>query len=192
MNFRSPLILASASPRRLQLLTQIGIECITHPSNIDETPRDDEHPEFLVQRLAFQKAQATAQQYKDAVVIGADTIVYLDGKILGKPADSADAEKMLCTLSGRTHTVYTGFTLLDTATQRCICDYETANVTFGILDADDINAYVASGSPMDKAGAYGIQDDFGAVFVTHINGDYYTVVGLPLAKVYTALKHLLW
>ena len=189
MKISFPLILASASPRRIRLLQQIGIECTVHPSHINEEPLDGEPPWLLVQRLAFQKAREVAQHHKDSLIIGADTIVVLDGNILGKPQDAKNAITMLESLSGHTHTVYTGFSLLHSSSQKCLCDFETAQVTFRDLETDDIVAYVASGSPMDKAGAYGIQDDFGAVFVRRIVGDYYTVVGLPLSKLYVSLEY---
>ncbi|HZV12066.1 MAG TPA: Maf family protein [Candidatus Kapabacteria bacterium] len=187
MKFRNPIILASASPRRIQLLRQIGIECDVHPSNIDEET-DHKNPAALVEDLALRKAREVGSRFPKGIVIGADTIVVLDGNVLGKPKDAGDAKRMLRTLSGRTHTVYTGFCILDVETNKNVCDHEATEVTFRELDDKEIADYVASGSPMDKAGSYGIQDDFGAVFVTRIAGDYYTVVGLPLAKLYTRLK----
>jgi septum formation protein len=187
MKFPNPIILASASPRRIQLLRQIGIECVVHPSNIDEDT-DHKDPAMLVEDLAFRKAREVGSRFPEGIIIGADTIVVLDGNVLGKPKNADDAKRMLRTLSGKTHTVYTGFCILNTGTDKKICDHEATDVTFRELGDKEIADYVASGSPMDKAGSYGIQDDFGAVFVTKIIGDYYTVVGLPLAKLYTRLK----
>jgi septum formation protein len=141
--------------------------------------------------LSYMKAADVAQRFDRGIVLGSDTIVVLDGVLLGKPASEEDACRMLRTLSGRTHTVFTGFALVDAETKKSYIDCEQTDVTFRILDDDEITAYVAAGSPMDKAGAYGIQDDFGAVFVERITGDYYTVVGLPLSKVYCALQRFM-
>lgn len=123
-------------------------------------------------------------------MIAADTIVVLDGKILNKPVDAADAKHMLQTLSGHSHTVYSGVTVLDVPSNRAIEDVQATKVTFRELNEAEIDAYVATGSPLDKAGAYGIQDDFGAVFVSHIEGCYYNIVGLPLEMLYTNLSRL--
>jgi septum formation protein len=140
--------------------------------------------------LAHRKAECVAGHHTNAVILGADTIVAVDGAMLGKPQDASDAAMMLKRLSGRTHTVVTGFALFDRPTGRVIVDAEETRVTFRELPEDEIEEYVAGGSPMDKAGAYGIQDDYGAVFVTRIEGCYYNVVGLPLARVYAALRAL--
>ncbi|HET7153125.1 MAG TPA: Maf family protein [Candidatus Kapabacteria bacterium] len=185
MKFPKPIILASASPRRIQLLRQIGIECAVHPSNVDEDT-DHNDPVHYVEELALRKAREVGNRFPDGIIIGADTIVVLNNTVLGKPKDTNDAKRMLRTLSGNTHTVYTGFCIIDA--EKTVCDHEKTDVTFRELNDREIAEYVAAGSPMDKAGAYGIQDDFGAVFVTRIVGDYYTVVGLPLAKLYTRLK----
>ncbi len=123
-----------------------------------------------------------------AIVIGSDTTVVLDGVVLNKPVDAEDAVRMLRTLSDRTHTVYTGLAVVDASTGTHIAVHRSTKVTFRPLDAVEINAYVASGSPLDKAGAYGIQDDFGAVFVRNVEGCYYTIVGLPLELLYTSLR----
>ncbi len=138
--------------------------------------------------LALRKAEDVARRHPEAVTLGADTIVVLHDHILGKPRDAAEAETMLRRLSGRTHTVFTGIALVHPKSGRAITASESTNVTFGPLDSDEIAAYVSSGSPMDKAGAYGIQDDRGALFVERIEGDYYTVVGLPLYRLYRILR----
>jgi septum formation protein len=184
------IILASSSPRRRQLLGQIGVEHEVVSPQVDETPGPDEAPVDLVRRLALMKAHSVAQLRTGEIVLGSDTIVVLDDRVLNKPEDANEAIAMLESLSGRTHTVYTGFALIDGNNGRIINSYETAEVTFRKLERDEIEAYVATGSPLDKAGAYGIQDDYGAVFIEKIDGDYYSVVGLPIARVYLALREL--
>ena len=173
------VVLASASPRRLAILRQIGIEPQLHPVEIAEdntlTTRRDE--EALVSENAARKAQAAAPEYADAIVIGADTIVAYDGVIYGKPVDRADAKRMLQTLSGNTHKVYTGICLIDTKTGKTVGGSSVCEVTFPKLKEREIEEYLDSGEPFDKAGAYGIQGR-GALLVDHIEGDYYTVVGL--------------
>lgn len=185
------IILASRSPRRAALLRQIGLEFDCVASNVDETVDDALTPEEHVLKLSYQKARVVAGAIDDGIIIGADTVVALDGRTLGKPTDAAEAKQMLRTLSGREHKVYTGFTLIEKPSQKVISEFEVTSVKFRILEEDEIDKYIASGSPLDKAGAYGIQDDFGAVFVERICGCYYTVVGFPLTRFYTALKRLL-
>jgi septum formation protein len=184
------VILASSSPRRRELLRQIGVECEVIAPHIDETPRAGESPAALVKRLSLAKANAVAVKVRRGVVLGADTVVVLDGAMLGKPANAAEARAMLRRLSGRAHAVYSGFAVVDVENGRALKGYETAKVTFRRLAGDEIVAYVASGSPLDKAGAYGIQADLGAVFIEKISGDYYSVVGLPLMRVYLALREM--
>ncbi|KAB2924472.1 MAG: septum formation inhibitor Maf [Bacteroidetes bacterium] len=181
-----PVILASRSPRRSQLLRQIGMQFTVEPSGIEERIDASLSFEENVRRLALHKAEDVAHRRTEGIVIGSDTIVVIDGDVLGKPADAAEALRMLRRLSGRTHTVYTGFALVDCADGRRHIDHQETSVTFRALTDDEIADYVAGGSPMDKAGAYGIQDDAGAVFVERIDGCYYTVVGFPLAKFHTA------
>ncbi len=193
LGLRLPLVLASASPRRKALLAQIGFEFSVQPSSVNEEALSTLlAPDEYVKTLALHKAQdiATVQatQNLSSIIIGADTTVVLDGTILNKPADAWEAEQMLKTLSGRTHTVYTGVALVESATKRFLSDACATNVTFRALQDDEIRSYIATGSPLDKAGAYGIQDDFGAVFVERIEGCYYNVVGLPLATLYRRLK----
>lgn len=186
-----PLILASTSPRRKHLLEQIGMTFTVQPSNVDESliPTFGAVPEEFVQRLALLKAQDVASKTPArSIVLGSDTIVVLDGEILGKPLDADDAINMLRRLSGNTHTVYTGIALVDSETYSSVTAVQQTDVTFRELIDDEIAGYVATGSPLDKAGSYGIQDDFGAVFVAHIVGCYYTIVGLPLELFYRTLR----
>lgn len=186
-----PLVLASQSPRRSALLKHVGFEFTTVVPDVDESavPTDGE-PAVYVERLALLKAQRGASLIDhDAIVIGSDTTVVLDGAVLNKPVDAQDAQRMLRLLSGRTHTVYTGLALATRcAAPRSVCASRATDVTFRELSDDEISAYVATGSPLDKAGAYGIQDDFGAVFVSSVHGCYYTIVGLPLELLYTTLR----
>lgn len=185
-----PIILASASPRRKKLLQQIKLKFKTLSVDLDEKQLPNEKPFRMVKRLAYEKLQLALQKIETGIVITADTIVVLDGKIIGKPKDEIDAVKILKKLSGRKHTVYTGFAVFNTSTNKKICGYEKTFVQFRKLTNEEISLYVGSGSPMDKAGAYGIQDDFGAVFIQAIHGCYYNVVGLPLSRVYHALKEV--
>ncbi len=190
LGLTAPLVLASRSPRRQALLTHIGLTFNTVVPDVDEdaVPTDLPHGEY-VETLALMKARRGAHMVGGyAIVIGSDTTVVLDGNVLNKPYDSDDAVRMLRTLSGRTHTVYTGLALVSADTDHSMVVHSSTRVTFRELDDLEINAYVASGSPLDKAGAYGIQDDFGAVFVRHVEGCYYTIVGLPLELLYSTLK----
>lgn len=182
------LILASASPRRKALLRQLGLQFEVKESGVLEDVIDGAGPEEYVTMLSKKKAASVASAENNAIVIGADTIVVIDGTILNKPSDIEDAVAMLTKLSGRTHRVYTGFTLFDKPSNNYVSAVEATDVTFRKLDAGEISDYVQSGSPMDKAGSYGIQDDFGAVFVQRISGCFYNVVGFPLARFYTALR----
>ncbi len=141
----------------------------------------------MVKRLAREKLSKARKQVENGIIISADTIVVLETEILGKPRNESEAKKMLKKLSGKTHTVYTGFAVHNSINDKTITDYEKTLVTFRKLGGKEIENYVKTGSPMDKAGAYGIQDDFGAVFVKKINGDYYNVVGLPIAGLYMNL-----
>lgn len=181
------LVLASGSPRRLQLLRQVGLQFRALSASIDEE-YNGRKPEDFAMDMAVEKARTIAVTLERAIVLAADTIVVLDGKILGKPDDSTQAKKMLQSLSNRMHEVITGYSIFDRPSDNVITNYELTRVWFRELEPEEIENYVASGSPLDKAGAYGIQDDFGAVFVSRIEGCYYNVVGLPLAKVYTDLK----
>lgn len=187
-----PIYLASKSPRRKKLLKQIGLEFRTLTFDFEEKLIPYESPVIAVKRLAAEKMNEASSRVKsDAIIITADTIVMLDGTILGKPKSKTDAKRMLRMLSGRTHLVYTGFGVMNTSNNKLLIRYEKTSVTFRNLMNKEINDYVETGSPIDKAGAYGIQDDFGAVFVSKINGCYYNVVGLPLANLYKSLEEVM-
>jgi septum formation protein len=197
LKLSSPLVLASNSPRRKKLLQDLGFEFEIIPSNIEENiPNNKHNPIKYASELALQKVEDVANKIKkdytikDYIIIGADTIVVLEEKILNKPKDENDAFFMLKFLSGKTHVVYTGLALLNTRNNKKIIRTQKTEVTFRELDDEEISAYVATGSPMDKAGAYGIQDDFGAVFVKNISGCYYNIVGLPLEMLYEMLKEI--
>jgi septum formation protein len=189
MYVRKRLVLASRSPRRLSLFRQIGLAVDVVPSDIQEEFDPKISAIENARRLSLDKARDVGNTIDDAFVVGADTIVTIDGQLLGKPEDAVDALRMLEILSGRTHTVHTAFALLDRPTNKSVAGVESTLVTFRQLPREEIEEYVKSGAPMDKAGAYGIQDDYGAVFVTRIEGCYYNVVGFPLARFYTTLQH---
>jgi septum formation protein len=188
MIIKKHIILASRSPRRQVLLKQLGLKFDVVESGVDEDIDHIQIPIEHVTILSQRKAIAVGKQVKNGFVIGADTIVVLDGKILGKPEDENEAIEMLSLLSDRTHKVFTGFTILDRPSDKIYSDYETTDVTFRKIFIDEIKEYVRSGSPLDKAGAYGIQDDYGAVFVKKIDGCFYNVVGFPLTKFYLAIE----
>ena len=182
------VVLASQSPRRRELLSDLisGFRII--PDNSPETVDKSATPEETVKRLAVQKARnVSACADSDEIVIAADTVVFIDGKILGKPVDAADAAEMLRTLSGRDHQVCTGIAVIDNAIGKSFCCFERTLVHFKHLTDSEIERYIASGEPMDKAGAYGIQGK-GALFVEWIKGDYFNVVGLPLCRLAQVLK----
>ena len=185
-----PLVLASQSPRRQALLRHVGFEFDVVVPNVDEdSVPTTMPPQDYVMQLAEAKARRGAELVgRPSIVIGSDTTVVLGSTVLNKPVDADDAMRMLALLSDATHVVYTGLALVDSATGRSVKTYSSTRVTFRALESDEIRAYVASGSPLDKAGAYGIQDDFGAVFVRHVEGCYYTIVGLPLELLYTTLR----
>jgi len=186
-----PIYLASRSPRRRKLLKQLGIKFKSFSVNLDEKINGGEKPVNLVKRLSIEKLELARKKIKSGLIITADTIVVLNNKIIGKPKNKKEAVQYLKLLSGKQHIVFTGFAVMNIPANKIIVDYEKTEVKFRILDDDEINDYVLSGSPLDKAGAYGIQDDFGAVFVEKINGCYYNVVGLPLTKLYQALRKLI-
>jgi septum formation protein len=182
------LILASSSPRRAALLRQIGFAFEVIPSGIDEELNGCNSPVQSVLHLSERKARRVAEQARSGIIVGADTVVILDGHRLGKPRDRQEAKDMLWRLSGKEHLVYTGFTLLHVPSERETSDYEVTRVKFRPLEEDEVHSYVRSGSSLDKAGAYGIQDDYGAVFVERIDGCYYNVMGFPLTKFYLSWK----
>ena len=186
------IILGSASPRRRELLSQIGIEFTVRVSEKEEVYHS-ETPEEIVKELALMKAKNIAEEIKaDTVIIGADTVVVLDQKILGKPEDEEDAFRMLKSLQGRPHEVYTGVAVLsrDREKGRLIRSHavKTAVYVHEMTD-DEIRSYIATGEPADKAGGYGIQGAF-AKYIDRIDGDYYNVVGLPVSYVYQTLKEI--
>jgi septum formation protein len=183
-----PLILASQSPRRKILLKQIGLKFRVIKSHVEEIISPRQSPGENAQRIALEKATDVASRLRKGIVIGADTIVVLDHHVLGKPNSKDDAKRMLKILSGREHSVFTGFALIDVESKNKVVGVEETKVKFRRLEEQEISAYVDSGSPMDKAGSYGIQDDFGAVFVQKVNGCFYNVVGFPLARFYSTYQ----
>jgi septum formation protein len=181
-----PLILASASPRRQELLREAGILIEVQPAHIDEEQREGEAPLDYALRLSREKAEAVAQRFRERFVLGADTIVVVEGEVLGKPRDHADAARMLRLLSGRGHAVTTAVTLISPSgnkdTQAC-----TTNVFFRELAEEEIQQYIATGEPMDKAGAYAIQGGAGR-WAIRMEGEFSNVVGLPLTLVSEMLR----
>ncbi|MDN5331655.1 MAG: nucleoside triphosphate pyrophosphatase [Tepidanaerobacteraceae bacterium] len=186
--FRPRLILASASPRRRDLLKQVGLDFEIIPSLVDETVPPGVTPDIAAVRLAEKKAIDVAHRSKDGIVIAADTIVALDDSILGKPKDEEEARKMLESLSGRWHRVFTGIAVVDCSSLEKVTDCEQSRVKFKKLSSSEIENYIKTGEPMDKAGAYGIQGK-GALLVEKIEGCYYNIVGLPLFRLSLALSH---
>jgi nucleoside triphosphate pyrophosphatase len=182
-----PLILASASPRRSELLRNAGIPFVVEPAHVPEEPLPDEPPFVYAQRLACDKARAVFARYPDNVVLGADTIVVTDEHLLEKPSDAADAVRMLRLLSGRSHQVVTGVCLVAPGFEHT--EAEVTEVRFSALTEAEIAEYVATGEPMDKAGAYAIQG-MASRWVERIEGCYFNVVGLPVARVYRMLRAL--
>ena len=194
------LVLASASPRRQELLRNAGIPFVIQPTNVVELPKEGENPRACAERLAREKTLAVFRQRPNDFILGADTIVIVDGQILGKPRDGADATRMLHLLSGRTHEVTTGVCLLvpqanaqlGTANRQLTTGFEdtrseTTLVTISALSDAEILSYVATGEPLDKAGAYAIQGT-ASRWISRIEGDYFNVVGLPVALVYRMLR----
>lgn len=173
------VVLASQSPRRRDLLTMIGIAHTVRPADIDETVLAGERPLDAVERLARTKARTIAAVEHEAVIIGSDTIVVIDGRILNKPTDAADAREMLRTLRGRTHVVHTAVAVVTPTGEAA--GVETVAVTFRSLTDAEVDAYIGTGEPMDKAGSYGIQG-YGATIVERIDGDFFAVMGLPLVR----------
>jgi septum formation protein len=180
-----PVILASSSPRRRELLTLIGLRHVVRPANVDERLLPGEIPWAYADRLARAKAQAVARPGQ--VSLGSDTIVVVDGEVLGKPADAADAKQMLQRLSGRAHVVMTAIAVAFEGT--VTSDVVKVGVTFRSLRDDEIDDYIATGEPMDKAGAYGIQG-FGATIVDGVDGDYFAVMGLPVNRMIRLLESI--
>lgn len=186
------LILASASPRRAQVLRDSGFTFQVISSALDETPLAGESPQDLVRRLAENKAHLVAQRcVGPALIVAADTLVSVDARILGKPRDAADAREMLRQISGRTHHVHTGLAVLRLPDETLRLKLETTLVTFAPLADEEIGDYISTGEPFDKAGAYAVQGR-GGRYVTRIEGSYFNVVGLPLASLYRLLREMGW
>lgn len=179
------IILASQSPRRRELLTMLGIPYEAIVSDVEEAPPQGATPGELVEALALQKAQAVQKLRPQGCIIGSDTVVYIDGRVIGKPHSKAEAKQTLTTLSGSSHVVFTGIAVL-TPDQRILRHSET-KVTFCPMTEAEIDWYVSTGEPMDKAGAYGIQGP-GGMFVERVEGNYFTVIGMDLPMLYDMLK----
>jgi septum formation protein len=177
------LILASASPRRAEILRSVGWPFEALPAHIDESCEEGEKADCYVERIALAKAEAVASRCPGSLVLGADTVVVIDDQILGKPCDEGDANRMLRVLNGRRHQVLTGVALVNDATGQSRVAHEATDVRFAEMSDTEINWYVATGEPMDKAGAYAIQGH-GALFIKEIRGDYFNVVGLPVRLLY--------
>jgi septum formation protein len=188
------IILASSSPRREYLLDNIlknfGLKFQIIPANIIESIHLGTAFDKTVIDLSRKKAEEVAAR-ESGLIIAADTIVVLENNVLGKPENEEDAQRILKLLRGKEHKVYTGLTFIDTYENHSADDYEVTKVKFRNMSDEEIDFYIKSGSPMDKAGAYGIQDDFGSTFVESIKGDYFNVVGLPIVKTYLHLKEFL-
>ncbi|MBL7129649.1 MAG: septum formation protein Maf [Ignavibacteria bacterium] len=185
--FKRNYVLASKSERRIKLLKQIGLKFISIDSGIQELVKDNYNPIMLVKQNALNKSRKVALDFRKEIIIGADTVVVLNGKLLNKPANLNQAVSFLKQLRGNKHNVYTGINVIDTRNGNEIFDYERTAVHFRDIHDDEIKFYVKNYYPLDKAGAYGIQDDFGCLFIDRIIGDYYNVVGLPLLKLYRIL-----
>ncbi|NLO89063.1 MAG: septum formation inhibitor Maf [Clostridia bacterium] len=181
------IILASASPRRAELLEKMGLKFIQRESTVLENAVEEESPEVFVKKLALLKAQEVASKFKKGIVIGADTVVVYKEKVLGKPRDFKEAVEMLKLLSGSIHRVISGVALVEAENGKFLVDSETTRVHFRNLSEREILKYVSTGEPMDKAGAYGIQG-LGGILVKGLEGCYYNVVGLPLVKLFEMMK----
>lgn len=183
------IVLASASPRRAELLRQVGLEFEVMVSEVEETFTPGLEPAAQVELLALSKANAVAAALDRGIVIGADTVVVQGGKVLGKPADAQEAIAMLQLLQGKGHEVYTGVALVDAKSSAKLVEHEMTRVFFNAMSEDTIRRYVATGEPLDKAGAYAVQGK-AALFINRLEGCYSNVVGLPLARLATMLKKL--
>ncbi len=181
------IILASASPRRKELLEKIGLKFEIDSSDVTEDLQSDIPPRELVKKLSMEKAHAVVKKYDDAIIIAADTIGVFEGKIIGKPHTTTEAKKMLNMLNGKSHLVITGYTIIDTKTNKTVSKSVATKVYFRKMTGDEIDAYIKTGEPLDKAGAYAIQG-LGALIVEKIEGDYYNVIGLPLSALVVSLK----
>ncbi len=198
------LILASGSPRRAEILTSVGWEFTKHIADIDETEFEGENPADYVQRLAKEKAEKVAESYENALILGADTTVVIDGQIIGKPTDLADAKRMLKMLSGRSHEVLTGVALVKRfqisnfkfpteklTKNNIVIGLQKTTVKFAEISEAEIDFLAEKGEPLDKAGAYAVQAQ-AALFIEEIEGDYWNVVGLPINLVYGLMRKLMF
>jgi septum formation protein len=181
------IVLASTSPRRKELLGKIGLRFEVEPSNYEEDTPPGLEPHELARKISREKAKAVASKHKNAVVIAADTFIVFGDRILGKPHTAIEAREMLKTLSGQSHSVVTGFSIMDTETGKTLSRSIETRVYIKKLSRAEIDAYIKSKEPLDKAGAYAIQG-LGAVIVEKIEGDYFNVIGLPLSALTAALK----
>ena len=181
------LVLASASPRRAEILRTVGWTFTVQPADVDETRRTPENAVEYVERLALEKALAVARQITSGLVLGADTVVVLNDEILGKPVDEADAQRLLRALSGRWHEVVTGVALAPAGGTAQAVAHERTRVKFSVLTEEEIAWYAATDEPLDKAGAYAVQG-LAALFITGLEGDYWNVMGLPVGLLYRLLK----
>jgi len=182
------IILASASPRRREILENVNVKFTVQSSQIEEVILENEDPKDLVMRLAFEKCIDVAKKNRNALVIGADTIVVLDNNILGKPKDEDHAYEMIKSLSNKKHQVITGISLINLSLNKKVIDYVVSEVTFKDLSEETIRDYIKTKESLDKAGAYGIQG-YGSLLVDSIKGDYFNIVGLPLSRISDLLKH---
>jgi len=183
------IVLASRSPRRKKLLEQVGLEFEIFESNFDENSVKLADPIELAKFLALKKAEAAAAQYADAIIIGADSVVIFNGAALGKPRDAAEAKKILRELSGKENKGITGYAIIDVKNKIVINSHSEATVKFRDLSDEEIDEYIATGEPLDMAGAYGIMDR-GATLMESVNGNFYSIVGLPINEVYFELRKM--
>ena len=183
------IVLASGSPRRKRIMEQVGLEFEIRESNFDEESVSIADPIELAKFLALKKAQAVASLYDDAIVIGADSIVIFNGQAIGKPKDAADAKRILLALSGRENRAITGYALIDTKKQIVVNKHSEAVVKFRKYSDEEIDEYIATGEPLVMAGAYGLMDR-GAILMESIRGDFYSIVGLPIGRVYEELRKM--
>ena len=191
LNSKIPIYLASKSPRRRAMMQMMGIKFTPEISSINEKIDETISPISNVKKISLHKCLDVLNKIDHGLVIAADTIVVLDKKIIGKPKNRTDANRILSELSGKMHTVYTGFAIAKKNSNNIINDYSKTKVYFRKISKSEISQYIKTGSPLDKAGAYGIQDDYGAVFVEKIHGCYYNVLGFPASKIYSALSKLI-
>jgi septum formation protein len=186
---RRKIILASRSPRRKQLLEQIGLKFEIRESEYEEDMKAHGNPFDLAKFLALKKGEDVARHYDDAIIIAADTFIIFEDKFIGKPKSDKEAKNLFKKFSGKEHAVVTGFAVIDTKNNKIINDYGICKIKFMEIDEKEIDAYISTGKPLDKAGGYAIQEQ-GGVFIEKVSGDYFSIVGLPINKVYCALKEV--